>query len=154
VDSTTFTVTSVIAGAAYTGGANVQIELSNRVLDCCSLDGPPSVDFANRDQLTLRVFDDTANVVAGTYQITGDASGPTSGAVAFLDTSNASCSYPQGTDATTGTVTLSTLTASHVTGTYSVTFSTLGTFAGSFDAPLCMETCFVGGDAGPTSCVP
>jgi hypothetical protein len=146
-------VTSVIAGSADTGGPNIQIDLSNRVLECCSLYRPPSVDFASRDQLTLRVFDDTAQVSAGRYQVSTPGGTSTSGAVAFLDTGDANCSY-QTIDATSGTVTLSSLTASHVSGTYSVTFSSLGTFTGAFDAPLCMSTCFVDtSDAATTTCM-
>lgn len=141
----------MVAGQAYTGGSNVEIELSDRPVSCDSLQGPSSVDYANHHTLTLRAFDDSAAVSAGTYPVTGDVGGPTSGAVAFFYTSDATCTS-QRMDATDGTVTLATLTTSHVAGSYSVTFGTLGTFSGSFDAAPCTDTS-AAGDGG-TTCMP
>jgi len=67
----------------------------------------------------------------------GAESGLSSGAEAILLTTSANCGQGLDLTASSGTITLSAITATSVSGSLNVTFGSMGTFSGSFDEPLC-----------------
>ena len=94
--------------------------------------------FANLDELAVSVLDQTGDVAPGTYGIGQKTGSPTSYAVVNLSTTGAECSPEIDDSATSGTVTLSQVSATRVAGSYSATFGDAGVLSGSFDVPICV----------------
>jgi hypothetical protein len=134
-------------------GQLVAVLLSNRTeLTCPALQSGGSHDYANSDLLTLEAFTGTGTLTTGTYDVvtSGDV---TSGAQAQFETSTSTCADGVSLQASAGSITLTEVSASTATGTYSVTFGTQGTFSGSFDVPICdLPNGVVSSDAGPPVC--
>lgn len=102
-------------------------------------------------------------VVVGTYSIGAPTGGPSGGeatifANAFLVKSDAQCmSVVPSTDtqATSGTITITSMSASGVVGSYSATFKD-GTISGAFNALFCTlpdSGAPMSDDAGGPTCV-
>jgi hypothetical protein len=160
VESTTFTVASVIAIVAPTSssscssladggekcttteaGQGVGIVLTNNPSATCatlqaSLGNGDKVNYPGFDVLELAVGNQGGNVSAGTYSIVTSGN-PTKGSSAEFTTTTAKCAPGVDETGTAGSVTLTSVSASSVSGSYSVTFGKSGSFSGSFDVPVC-----------------
>jgi hypothetical protein len=162
VGGTTFQVASSLAGVTAAGsnescvgdsdggqtctsssvGQVVFVELTNRSDATCGAvqseeSSGMSESFANLDGVLLGVASAMGTVSTGTYDIVPQDGGVTSGAQAIFATTNTSCQPGVSITATGGTITFSQITSSSVTGSYSVTFGSQGTFTGSFDVDIC-----------------
>jgi hypothetical protein len=105
-----------------------------------------NVELASTDSLTL-IVSQSGTLSPGTFNVSeGGGSGE-----ADYSSSSATC---DSTDvpATSGTITLSTLTASQATGSFDLTFGS-GQVTGSFTVPICGAFPPVSADAGPEMCV-
>jgi hypothetical protein len=118
-------------------GQVVAVALTNRAGISCETITGGGTKFANMDLLELGVGTASGTVATGTYDIVGSESNLTSGAEAILLTTTANCGQGLNLTASSGTITLSQITATSVSGSYSVTFGSMGTFSGSFDEPIC-----------------
>jgi hypothetical protein len=94
-------------------------------------------EYANFDYLAVSVNVANGDVVAGTYEIVASQSSNVTGAAASFVTTSSTC-VATPLSATTGTVTLTQVSASSVAGTYNATFGAQGTFQGSFDTAICV----------------
>lgn len=117
-------------------GDEVAILLVNRAGLACSLLEEQSVNFASIDALILVVATKTGKLSTGTFKI-ATSNTATEGAIAELSTTTATCGQGMQDKATSGTVTLTTLSATQVAGSYDVTFGTTGSFKGTFDTSPC-----------------
>jgi hypothetical protein len=122
-------------------GEGVAIVFSNRANITCAtllslLDTGTKESYANLDLLLVGVVNTSGAVTTGTYPIT-TSENVTEGAEAALLTTTATCQEGADESATTGSVTLSAIDATSVSGSYDVTFGTSGSFTGSFDVALC-----------------
>jgi hypothetical protein len=182
VASTTFTVASQVAamgtdsssctsGFSPDGGTTgemctssgqvVIVVLTNRSDASCAAAQADeatgaSFDFASFDELELAVVAPTGTVTTGTFPVVGDT-GPaptTTAAGADFTTTDASCNTVVQALATSGSITLTQLTATTVSGTYDVTFGTQGSFSGSFAVDICQLPDAGGApvDGGPSVC--
>ncbi len=137
-------------------GQMVGLVLTNRAeLTCGALQGGVAPHYANSDLLALQAFTSNGTLATGTYDIVTSVDA-TSGAWAQFSTSTSTCT--SGTNlgaASAGAITLTEMSSTHATGTYSVTFGSQGTFAGSFDVAICDTRNGAGSptaDAGPLVC--
>jgi hypothetical protein len=152
VAGTTFTVGSGIAFLmSSVGSANgyLGIQLHRRSdMTCGYLQSSWAMGqealLANDDELILGVTNESMNVVAGTYPVIGDstdAGSPNTSALSSLLAWDSSCTrnaiYVLALGSS-GTVTISKLGPSNVTGTFNVTYGNDGSATGSFDVPLCV----------------
>jgi hypothetical protein len=141
-------------------GKSVVVLASNRAEFTCavfqrivdSIDGPT---YANFEFLELGVVNETGDVTVGTYPVVAMGSGK-SGAYAQFATETSTCGPGLDLWATSGTVTLTQLSAAQVAGSYNLVFATEGTFSGSFDVPICVlpDAGAPLQDAGPPVCQP
>jgi hypothetical protein len=151
---------TVDAGQTCTSAGQVVIVLlTNRADATCALAQSEeatgaNVELASFDDLEIGVGTPTGTVVTGTYSVPAPNAGASgSVAVGQFGTTDASCHAGQQVQATSGTVTLTTLTATTVTGSYNLTFATQGTFSGSFDVDVCqLPSDGASGDGGPPQC--
>ena len=137
----------------------VLVELLDIPNVCALLQNFPSnADKGNYTGLGLQVsvfgVGGAGSVVAGTYTINGGGVGVGDGGIgaasasATLDRNDAQCTSTVPTAdrrATGGTITISSISAAGVTGSYSATFKD-GTLSGSFNAAFCSR-----GDGGTGS---
>jgi hypothetical protein len=126
------TATATVVGAVFTN-----------VADACGvvqgMHNPPNVT-----TLTLGgLFAGTP--ATGTYPI--GVSGAGSYAVATYSSTNGNCVKSYGESATSGTVTLTNITATEIDGSFDVTFSSGDHLTGSFSAPVCSVPTSDGGTA-------
>lgn len=126
------------------GGQAIAVLLTNRSDATCSLvlrdiATKTGVRYANFDDLELVVASDSANLATGAYSVVGSlgSQGATSGATAFFKTTTSTCVEGVNAQATSGSITLSQVSPTNVSGTYEVTFGTQGSFTGSFDVSIC-----------------
>jgi hypothetical protein len=140
-------------------GQGVIVVLTNRPnVTCAALRSLLSKEtaFASLDLLALEAGNENGDLAAGAYDLASGS--PTAGAQASFDTFTSTCASGLYLTATGGTVTLSQVSSSGVTGTYNVTFGTQGTFSGSFNvAAFCDEPdagASAAVDAGPALCEP
>ncbi len=133
-------------------GQAVGVLLTNRAAADCGLllESNPDTNFANFAYLSLGVVSGDGTVGPGTYAIAGG----NVGASEEYATSSATCEEALDVTATSGSITLTEVSATSVAGTYDVTFGTQGSFTGSFEASVC--TLPDGGisTGGSTACVP
>jgi hypothetical protein len=93
-------------------------------------------------------------VVAGTYDIATSPSS-TPYAAGELKTTTSTCAVGLNVTPTSGTVTLSQVSSTSVSGSYDITFGTQGSFTGSFDVAVCDSSgSLPTGDGGPATCTP
>jgi hypothetical protein len=118
-------------------GQVVAVILTNRAGISCETVTGQGNKFANLDALELAVGTAGGTVATGTYTLVGAESGLSSGAEAILLTTSANCGQSLDLTASSGTITLSAITATSVSGSFNVTFGSMGSFSGSFDEPLC-----------------
>jgi hypothetical protein len=159
VGSTTFSVASQLAvveaeSEACTGSSSgsetcsssgqvVAVLLTNRAdVTCATAQSEEAtganIEFANFDVLELAVGVETGTVATGTFAVAGpDAGADAPIAGAQLSTSNATCQSAPTVEATGGSITLTQVSATTVTGTYDVTFGAQGSFSGSFNVDIC-----------------
>ena len=83
----------------------------------------------------------------GMFQVSASA-GEGNEAVVGYEVQDSSCSMITGGDATSGTVTLTSISSTSLSGTFDVTFPSGDEVTGSFDAPVCPLTA----DAGTAIC--
>jgi len=83
----------------------------------------------------------------GTFQVTVSA-GEGNEAVVGYEVQDSSCNLITGGDATSGTVTLTSVSSTSLSGTFDVTFPSGDEVTGSFDAPVCPLTA----DGGTAIC--
>jgi hypothetical protein len=135
-----------------TDGYAAEVILANLSILTCSLvetSFNSSTSYANADALALEILNLSGPVTAGTYNVIApDAgtSGVTSGASAQFTTTTATCGNGLDLTATSGTITVSAISGSSISGTYDVTFGTAGSFSGSFNTAVCAVP-----DAGSSS---
>jgi hypothetical protein len=114
------------------------------------------INFANFDDLELAVGAGSGTITTGTYAVVDSGGGvsATPVAAAQLGTTDASCQSSLQAQATSGSITLTELSATTVSGTYDVTFGTQGSFSGSFDVDICQlpDGGGAAGDGGPPTC--
>jgi hypothetical protein len=122
-------------------GQSVLVLFTNRSDATCAaaqseIASNTNTSFANMDALELLVTSASGEVTTGAYEVTASATDGSGGGALFA-TTTASCG--QGLDVTAigGTITLTQVGATGVTGSYSVDFGAQGTFTGSFDVPIC-----------------
>ncbi|HEY1695997.1 MAG TPA: hypothetical protein VGG39_27710 [Polyangiaceae bacterium] len=149
------------AGSCTSTGQEVVVILTNRSDATCSaaqtqLASGNEAAFANFAELELLVANVTADVAAGTYDVVNAGSTATEGSLAKYGTTDASCASSATAQASGGSVTLTAVSASRVTGSYQLTFGTEGSFSGSFDVPICNlpDAGGNGADAGAPACLP
>lgn len=118
---------------------------------------------ANATILTLGIFRFGSNpppIQPGTYTIsdttTRDSAGNFLGAGALFAKYDATCKQSFATAATSGTITISSISSSSATGSFDATFST-GRVSGTFDSPICgfpanVDVC--ASSTTPPACVP
>jgi hypothetical protein len=114
-----------------------------------------SFEFANFAELLLLVSTATGTVAPGTYSIVSPSSTVLSGAAAIFGTTNATCGTVIDSNATSGSITLTQVSATDVSGTYDVSFGSEGSFSGAFDVAICdVPDAGTGGSrgGGPTVC--
>jgi hypothetical protein len=161
VNGVTFTVQSAVAnvmagtscnqdpdgGETCTGNGNsLVIDLLNRPYTC---DDIGQSDLASTDELLLTVANLDGTVGTGTFPLVAADSGAAEGGGSLLLTSDANCMLATFEAATSGTVTLTENTASHLTGSFDVTFPG-GHFTGSFDVDVCSKSLLAGNPQGVT----
>lgn len=126
-----------------TNGYLAEIVLANLSILSCSFvqsSFDSNTNYANADVLVLAVGSASSSIAAGTYDIVAaDAgqSGATTGATAQFQTTTSTCGNGLDLTATSGTITVSAVSSTRISGTYDVTFGSQGSFTGSFDSPLC-----------------
>jgi hypothetical protein len=96
-----------------------------------------SFAFANFVELALLVSNATGTVAPGTYSIVSPSSTARSGAAAIFGTTNATCASVIDSTAASGSITLTQISATDVSGTYDVSFGSEGSFSGAFDVAVC-----------------
>jgi hypothetical protein len=137
------TVGSDDAGPACTSsssGQAVLVALTNRADVTCATASHTDATFANLDALVLEVANENAQVTTGTYNIVsadGGSGTPVQFVQAQLATTTATCGVGLDLNATGGTITLTQIGATGVTGSYSLEFGTQGTLTGTFNLPIC-----------------
>jgi hypothetical protein len=125
--------------------------------------GSVDTNFANSVSLFIELgAPGTTPVAAGSYPITSNQTLTESQAIASLSTTDATCVSVVNLEATAGTITVTSVSTTSVSGTYSLTFNGLdggagGTLTGSFTTALCTVSFPLnrnGGsiDAGPQTC--
>jgi hypothetical protein len=103
---------------------------------------------ANAITLTIEVTAAGTRVAPGAYSVVPSGFGASAGYAA--DDSN--CNETASARASSGTVTLTTVTASQVTGSFSLTFDGTDMVTGTFSAPIC--TYSNEADAAASACKP
>ncbi len=173
VGSISFAVADVVAvaesGTPGVDARSIQIDLFD-IPNVCALvqTFPNNSDKASYTALELRLSvsgsgSSSSAIVAGTYTLGPITGGPRDGgtsvhASANLAKNDAQCNSvvpSQDRSATGGTITITSISATSVEGSYAVTFAD-GTMSGSFNAAFCTlpdRTKTPPSDAG-TSCVP
>ncbi len=165
VDGETFNVGSALgwsgwaspctgaSGPCTPSGQAVSLLIANRSDLTCALGAPASgpaahLPYANLESLQIVAVNGTGDVAPGTYDL-GGLNGfgqlPVGTAVyASLGSTSPTCAPGQFFEASGGTVTLTEVSATHVTGSFDVTFApagslqgSAGTLTGSFDIPIC-----------------
>ena len=106
-------------------------------------DGDP----ASSERLYVRVVGASGAIAAGTYMLNGP--GGVGGAVSLL-VQDQNCTPTVQQTATTGSVTLTTVSSSTVAGSFDVTFPTGDHVTGTFSGPVC--TFSTPGDATTPAC--
>jgi hypothetical protein len=135
-----------------TNGYIAQIILANlSILSCSFIESSfdSNASYANADALELSILNPNGDITAGTYDIVAaDAGEPgnTNIAAAEFSTTTSTCGDGLDVMASSGTITVSAVSATSISGTYDITFGSQGSFAGSFDSPACAVP-----DAGSTS---
>jgi hypothetical protein len=119
--------------SSSSSGQAVAIGITNRPGLTCS---KSFLEYANLDVLDLYVGAPSGTVTTGTHPI-GPIAASGAGASALFSTSDSACTGNIATQATAGTITLTEVSSTRVTGSYSVTFGAQGSFSGSFDVALC-----------------
>jgi hypothetical protein len=87
---------------------------------------------ANLDLVGIDLASTSGEITTGTYSVTQGGAG----ALASFLTYTATCAQGVARPATTGSVTVTQISASSVAGTYDVTFDTHGAFSGTFNVPI------------------
>ncbi len=138
------------SGTSYAG---IEVLLSsNRVIaDACTHASDPCVSYANISGIALFIMNfDVAGgtagaVTPGTYDVGIPPTGPTGTlASVVVDQTDASCkSTLTGQENATGTITVTAVNGTSVTGSYDVT-AYGNHYAGSFDAGVCSSGTFQG----------
>jgi hypothetical protein len=135
-------------------GQELNIVLSNRSDLTCGTSLPYSGDayYANLAQVTLALVLLDGEPGTGTYRVSAD-----NGTGGSSETSDSTCTVTSVALFLGGTVTITSLTATHVTGTFDMSGPSgeTGGFSGTFDTDLC-PTSDDGGVARvqPTTCQP
>lgn len=125
----------------------------------CSYEGMNDL-YANADALELSVGNFAGNVIAGAYDIVVPGTGSSSdGGTSIRATAEFSGALSARTPdfdlwATGGTISLTAVSASNVTGEYNVTFETQGTFTGTFNVAICDLPDGPVGQPGTLNCIP
>ncbi len=121
-------------------GQLVGIVLTNRAdVSCSTLASAASASglaLKSADALLLAVANQDGDVAPGTYPIVTTGN-PTTGSESEYFTTTATCESSIDAQATSGTVTLTAVSAGGATGTFDVTFPGTGTISGSFDTSTC-----------------
>ncbi len=107
----------------------------------------------NSQFLILVVSDrntNTAPTGAGSYVIYSSGAQPTKLAIAQYFQTDASCHEIQSTLATSGTITLTSVSNGNLSGTFDLTFDTGDHVSGSFSAANCSALIFVLANPNPT----
>jgi hypothetical protein len=98
---------------------------------CSALQSNPNSEFSNSSGIGLFVGADTGKVLPGTYMLNA-------GVQAQYTVSNSSCGDAGGVPtATAGSVTVTNISGTSISGTYDVTFGSKGAMTGTFDLPFC-----------------
>lgn len=92
----------------------------------------------NTTALSLVVATQGASVPAGSYTV--GAQGQSSAAEASYEATDSNCNKTTNEKATGGTITLTTVSSTTVTGTFDVTFASGDHLTGNFTAPVCSAT--------------
>jgi hypothetical protein len=130
------------AGTGPDGGKPVELHLlavlltNNSALTCSFVQmkaGQGNIKLASVDDLALLVASETGPVGPGTYTV----GTKTSAAQATFESTDASCNQTDA-QATGGTIVISSVSGSSVSGTYDVTFPS-GPLSGSFQTSFCTE---------------
>jgi hypothetical protein len=130
--------------------------LTNRSgLSCSEIDSVSNTRsaFANLDALVLEVGTETGDLSPGTFKLTSADGGlgtATTAASADYSTTTATCADGPEQVGTSGTITLTSISAAGVAGTYDVTFGSMGSLSGSFNTSICQlpDSGTNGGDGG------
>jgi hypothetical protein len=132
-------------------GQAVGVLLTNRSEATCSAVGH-NLSLSNFDVVQLVVTNNNGNVATGTYAIAPPQGSPTRAEASFT-TEDASCAQKINTTATGGSITLTQISGTNVSGSYSVTFGAEGSFQGTFDVPACATPdAGLAADGGTTTC--
>jgi hypothetical protein len=123
-------------------GQEVVVVLTNRAdATCAAIQAEAtthqSLSFADLDVLGLVVATSTGTIAPGTYQVAPTISVATPGASVTFEVTDGTCGVKLNALAQSGTVTLTSLDATGVSGSYDVSFGTQGSFSGSFDVAMC-----------------
>ena len=147
-------LSNVVMGA---GGAGVLVIVANEAIAC------DLSSFANLHTLSLNIGDYSANATpprAGTYDINRSGASITPGqgmtVAAQFSARDAQCAETEQVDATSGTITLASVSDQSVAGSFDLTFYGGGQLEGSFDAVKCDFSAIAADsaklDGGPTPC--
>jgi hypothetical protein len=158
VDGAPFTYSSVIAmeeTEPSTKTSFLFLVLSNRAFTCSQLQDATTRNetFANMEALMVGVYTNPGgSLLTGSFDIAGTASTQAVQGMAAIDTTNATCG-PTTNEATSGTVTIGTLLATQVSGSFVADFSNGDQLEGTFAAPLCNLGVVDSGSMGSFVCV-
>jgi len=143
-----------------TSGQVLVLVLTNRSgVSCSEIDSLSNTHstFANLEALVLEVGIQTGDLAPGTFKLGSEDGGvgtATTAASADYATTSATCAGGQGQVATSGTITLTSISGAGVAGTYDVAFGSMGSLSGSFNTSICQlpdsGTNGNGGDGGIT----
>jgi hypothetical protein len=128
-----------LSSTADGGPPGAGVVMTNRAGLSCATNGNPNVRYSNFDSLSL-AFGEPAT---GTYMFVdplsdaGGTAGQNQTALGTLYVTDAQCGQVMEIYASSGSVTVSSISSSAMAGTYTVTFGSQGTFTGSFDVDIC-----------------
>ena len=130
-----------VCTASSSSGQALLIALTNQAAGSCSalvadITSKQEPSIANLDALALIVANEAADLTPGTYPVVTTGN-PTSGSLGEFQTTTATCGVGVSQQSTGGSVTLTSVSASAVAGSYSVTFGTEGTLSGTFNVDIC-----------------
>jgi hypothetical protein len=130
-------------------GVVVLVSTNRTIANACTQASNACVEYANLNGIALTVanFDSGGTapaVTPETYPLSSTPSG-SSGTLAFasVEQTDASCNSTGPSGTPTGSITVTTVSATAVTGSYDVTVDTQH-FTGTFDATLCSSGSFLG----------
>jgi hypothetical protein len=138
--------TEIFGGVSSTFAAVALLNFSNACATT-QADLAADKDKPNVTDLAIAVVSLT-NIEAGTYPITTQS---VPAATASFSATDATCGTTLNVQATGGSVTFNSLTASQATGSFNLTFGS-DTLTGSFNASNCSVSFNTSADAGTFSC--